>query len=420
MVAPLDQFIAVEVLDVNVHSGAVADRALSHSRPIVVTPDQFAVEELNTKDPVGSVADHAATKYHADVVSLDKFIAANKVLDEKVPDGVGNGYALAQSHLVVVASADQSIAVKILDETASTQGPVIVVATPVVPLDEAALHGAMTHPIVVTNDQPIAVWALDETASGGGLAVDSDELLGGPFDSNHDARVLLRKTEPLDDGADPTVQFSHDTKRSLQVLKGTDTTKRSMQVLRGTVKRSMQDATTTCTLLASYNTDQSVDEVCKLTETLKSILPDAEPDASAIDVAKCRSRPGFICPPTRVSGSRRLISWSHAPFDALRSLHDEATPPPTSTPSPGYMVFTATAVDRNCTEIAAALMNIKGVYNVSVDIEGTTTTGRVSDNFIICQITEKKLTTSHLNSYSTFELAVFLQIKSSPPLHSVD
>jgi hypothetical protein len=498
IVAPPDRFIAVEIPDENIPGDAVSDRA-----SFVVASEQFATEEPTTTDTGGSViADPEATKYHADAVV--------KILDDKVHDGVGNGYALAQeSHLVIVAHEDQSIAVKNLDEMTSPSAPdpVIVVATPGGFLDKIPPNDAVTHdPIaLLASDRSIAALALDETVSDGGLAVDAGEILGGPFFSYHDARLLLRKTTPLDDGVDPTVQlsqarpavvappdrfiavevpdeniprgavsdrasshsrpiviaadqyaaeelnmkdpggsvvdpeaidpavqFTQGNKRSLQVLKDTDSTKKSMQVLRGTVTRSLQEVTTTsCTLVAAYNTDQSIHEVCKLTETLKSILPDAEPDASAIDV-QCRPTPNRVCPIK--PKSRRLVSppfnpyakspqatpGSRAPVDTPRSLQHIATLSPTSTPSPGFILFNATSVDRNCSEIAAALMKIEGVFNVSVDIEGTTTMGRVSDNFIVYQ-TEQKF--AHLSIellHSNHRLAVILQIQFSPSLLSFD
>jgi len=191
VVPPSDQFIAVEVLDDYAHGDAVADRATTHSHPIVVVPDDesIGVEDLGTKDTDGSVADHAATEYHTnDVVALDQFIAT-KALDERAYDGVGNNYARSISHLVVVAPEDQSTAVKVPDETAPASGSVIVFATPEVSLDKKAT-------------------GLDETASDGGFAVDTGELARF-FDFNLDAHEL-RKTETFVDGADPTVQVSHE------------------------------------------------------------------------------------------------------------------------------------------------------------------------------------------------------------------
>jgi hypothetical protein len=504
VVAPPDRFIAVEVPDENIPRDAVSDRA-----SFVVAPERFATEEPTTKDTsVSVIADPEATKYHGDAVA--------KILDDRVHDGVRNGYApLQESHLVVVAHEDLSIAVKNLDEmtTPLVPYPVIVVATPGAFPDDTPRNDAVTHdPIALVSDPSIGALALDETASDGGLAVDAGEILGGPFDSYHDARLLLRKTEPLDDGVDPTVQlsqarpavvappdrfiavevpdeniprgavsdrasshfrpivitadqyaaeelnmkdpggsvvdpeaidpavqFTQGTKRSLQVLKGTDSTKKSMQVLRGTVKRSLQANGTparSCTLIAAYNTDLSVDEVCKLTETLNSTIPDAEPDASAIDVNKCFSRPGFICPirPVSKPRSRRLVSppfypyakspqatpGSRAPADTPRSLQHVATLSPTSAPSPGFILFNATSVDRNCSEIAAALMKIEGVFNVSIDIEGTTTMGRVSDNFIVYQTEQKFAYLSIELLHSNHRLAVILQIQFSPSLLSFD
>jgi hypothetical protein len=76
----------------------------------------------------------------------------------------------------------------------------------------------------------------------------------------------------------------------------------------------------------------------------------------------------------------------HAPFDStIRFLQSINTPPPTSAPAFGYIVFTATADKLNCTEIAAKLEStISSLVSVNVDVEGAIEMGQVSDNTVLC------------------------------------
>ena len=165
------------------------------------------------------------------------------------------------------------------------------------------------------------------------------------------------------------------TKRSLQVLKGTvtTTTKRSMQVFKGTVERSLLGVKSPikCTLIAAYRLDEAVGTVCQLTTNL---LDDGEKDVSATAVVLCRNTGIKTCPK-----SRRLNI--NVPFGSTKH-----TLPPTSSPAPGYIVFTATAYESNCTEIANKLNGTPGVLSVTADVEGTIELSSVSDNAVLCHL----------------------------------
>jgi hypothetical protein len=250
-----------------------------------------------------------------------------------------------------------------------------------------------SHPIYVVADQSMAAEMLEKKIPEGVLvAVNAAELIGFS-DVVHKARIFP-EAEPLVDGADPTVQVSHDntvprafqgtvpSKRSLQVLKGTatTTTKRSMQVLKGTVERSLLDVKSPykCTFIASYRSDEAVDTVCQLTTNL---LEDGEKDVSVIDVGgNCKSTSIKQCPP------RRRLNI-HAPFGSTkRSLQSIDTPPPTSSPAPGYIVFSANGYEFTCDQIANKLNDTPGVLSVTVDTGGTIELSTVSDIAVLCHL----------------------------------
>jgi hypothetical protein len=140
-----------------------------------------------------------------------------------------------------------------------------------------------------------------------------------------------------------------------------------------------------CTLIAAYNTNETLGAVCELTNKLRTTLQDGEADVSAIDVGGvCVPKPNKICPPKRKN--RRLVS-----SDAI------ATSPSSPTPVPGYIVFTAIADELNCTEIAAKLRGTQGVLSVNVDVGGSTELGLVSVRFDLNHV----LTRIHLHLTQT-------------------
>jgi hypothetical protein len=224
-------------------------------------------------------------------------------------------------------------------------------------LDKKAMGGSVAdrvptkfHPIVVAPDKSVVIEALGENSPGGRLAA---AIGDGELDQN----APVRKTDLIDYGADHTVPASHDSNVPRALLH-TVSIKRSLQVV-------TPPDTTTCTLIANYNMNETANSICDLTATLAKLLPDGNKDVSAIDVALCWNKKNC----RKNSGGRRLISGSvghtkspqatgdiHAPFDStIRFLQSINTPPPTSAPAFGYIVFTATADKLNCTEIAAKL-----------------------------------------------------------------
>ena len=386
IVVALDQSIAAKVLDENVlASGAVAELARDQAHhPIVFAPDEsINVKEMSTKYPSAAATAasyHYATKYHAHVVLSDQSIAA-KVLDKKAPDGSGNDSARARPHLVVVLAPDQLQAVKILDENVRS-GPV------------AGRASTQANPIVIALDRSIKAEELDSRALGGAIAPDksiatkvlgekssSGRLVAAIDDGKLDQNARTRKTDLMHSGADHTVQVSHESSASRALL-DTDAIKRSLQVV-------TPPNTTTCTLIAEYNRNETANGICKITDTLRSLLPNGEKEVSATDVAVCFKRGNC----RRRDGRRRLMSGSeshathpqatednHASFnDTERSLQSIAAPSPTSTLAPGYIVFTVIATNFNCTEIAANLKSrINGLLDVYVDLEGTIEVEQVS------------------------------------------
>jgi hypothetical protein len=171
----------------------------------------------------------------------------------------------------------------------------------------------------------------------------------------------------------------------------TDTTAQVFHDSRAS-KRSLEDAmlSHTCTLIATYDTDEAVNSICDLKDVLEKILPDGDSDVSATDVNICTGRPNCrkrnrrrqmssLVSPTKFA---QAIADIHGPLNSTeRSLQSIAMPPPTSTPAPGYIVFDVVADELNCTEIASSLYSRIGgaLLSVSVDVEGTVELGQVSD-----------------------------------------
>jgi len=238
---------------------------------------------------------------------------------------------------------------------------------------------------VVAPDQSIAADDPGVKTPGVELAVVDVDELAGSSEIDHDARV--RGTEPASDGTAPTVKVSHDSSLVSSALVDTVAAERSLQLA--------ESPTTTCTLIAAYNTDESVDKVCILTEKLTNTLQDGEADVSAINVQACP-----VTANRKNCRPRRRLNV-HDPFDTKRSLQNIDTPSPTSTPTAGYIVFTAVGVKRTCDEIAATLNSTPGVISVSVDVGGTTELGNVSDNAILCH-PDKNSPTFQSSSYSNY------------------
>jgi hypothetical protein len=293
-------------LDENFPGGDVLDLAPTKSHPIYVAPDQSTAAEISDKNSPGSgVADHSLrAQSHPFVLAPDQSISA-EVLNEKIPGGLVNDRAQAQSHAITVMY-DHSMAAEVLAENASV----------------------------------------------GGLAASNDaqELAGGSSEIDR-----VPKMERIKDGADLTVQVSHYSSVPIALVD----TVTAERLLLGQVKSAH-----TCTLIATYRSDEAVDTVCQLT---KNLLEDGEADVSAIDVGGlCISKPGKPCNRAR---SRRLNK--HAASDISgRSVQAIDTTPPTSAPTPGYIVFTAKGFELTCEQIANRLGETSGVITVSVDVEG--------------------------------------------------
>jgi hypothetical protein len=251
---------------------------------------------------------------------------------------------------------------------------------------------------VVAPDKSIAVVeGLDENASGG-LAVDAElDGLASAID-DHELRVVRDDTDPLSNGADPsTIQVPRESPYSSTAAaaverigtqsRRTDSGVPSPLLVDAVASaRSLESNITICTLIAAYNTSLPEGAICNLIEILNSTLVDGEADVSATEVTLLKPTPKKPALPPR----RRLVSsprFSYAksptpgasvPSDSRRFLESTATPTLALMRPPGYIVFEANALELNCTQIAANLSIIPGVYNVSVDVEGTI--GNVSDN----------------------------------------
>lgn len=304
---------------------AVVIHAPTESRTLIDAPpgQSLAVKKLKkTKAPISVFADQDPTQSRPIVYAHDQFIAA-EILDEKANDGVGNDRARSQSHFNVVAY-----------------------------------------------DQSIATEGLDEIAPGGGLAAAIDAgKLTGLLDIVHGMHVHKTETDLINDGADPTAQVSDDSRSVMS----------RAQLATIPTKRSLQHMKVTCALIATYNSNESVDRVCKLRGRLLELsnFYDGEVDVSATDVAVCIASRNRPCPP-RARQNRRLDMLA-SPFDTKRSLQNDSTPPPTSTPAYGYIVFTTIGLELTCEQIATRLRSTSGVLSVDVDVGGTTELGSVSD-----------------------------------------
>ncbi|KAL3808165.1 hypothetical protein ACHAXA_010651 [Cyclostephanos tholiformis] len=321
----------------------VVERPQFRSRQVVVVvapPNQLIAKEVLVKK--GAVTHRAPAKYHPIFVSPDQSIAI-KDLEEKSLGHTIAKRAPAQSHLIFVAP-DNSILPEVVVEAPVNPHPIFDApyhSIPVEVLDEAPDGNvddnapAQSRP---TPDQSVLTVVLDVNALGGGLMVNAK--LAGSFAIDDNARVS--KNDPHW-GADRTIQVAHVDKV---------TTKRSLQIV-----THPHPEDTTCTLIAAYNTSLPFGAICTRTGHLKSTLEDWEA-VSALDVGgecydpHCRKQQNTRCRPNIIMS------------------------PPTSTPALECVVFIAIGLDElTCEKIAANLTTIKGVYNVSVDVEGSTGLG---------------------------------------------
>ncbi|KAL3823161.1 hypothetical protein ACHAXA_010417, partial [Cyclostephanos tholiformis] len=318
------------------------ERPQFRSRQVVVVvapPNQLIAKEVLVKK--GAVTHRPPAKIHPIFVSPDQSIAI-KDLEEKSLGHTIAKRAPAQSHLIFVAP-DNSTLPEVVVEAPANPHPIFDApdhSIPVEVLDEAPDGNvddnapAQSHP---TPDQSILTVVLDVNALGWGLMVNAK--LAGSFEIDHNARVS--KNDPHW-GADRTVQVAHVDKVAI---------KRSLQI----VTHPHPEATT-CTLIAAYNTSLPFDAICNRTEHLKSTLEDWEA-VSALDVGGECYDPH--CRKHQNTRSRPNIVMS----------------PPRSTPALECVVFTAIGLELTCEKTAANLTTIKGVYNVSVDFEGSSGLG---------------------------------------------
>jgi hypothetical protein len=320
-------------------------------------------------------------------------VIEQEVLDKTAPGGDVVGSAPTKSHPIYGAH-DHSIAAEALDKDSPGSS-------------FADQSRVQSYPILATSDQLIMADVLHIEATSGSAAdhtlSKSHPIVVVPFQSreqagssdiDHDAHI--RKTDLVYHGTDST--SLHESSASRALLNTVAT------------KRSLHDETspfTTCNLIAAYDTNETAISICELKEILQKLYP--LPDVSATTVAVCRDTEIKKCPPPGRKTNRHLMSGLaspakhpqviadfHGPFNSTtRFLQSIATPPPTSTPAPGYIVFTAIANVTNCSEVAAYLSS-KIERTIYVDVEGTIELGQVSDSTLLCHFYLIPTTTQHL------------------------
>jgi hypothetical protein len=272
--------------------------------------------------------ERASSQSHSIVVANDLSIQG-EIADKQIPSDAETDLAPALSDSVVIAP-DQSITAKVLGEKDSV------------------------------SDQSTAIedWEDNAPARGGRTAaIDAGKLAGL---SVIDHGMPVHKTKTINDATAHVFHNSRSKRVASRALLATVTT-----------RRSLQDVQVTCTLIATYNSNESVGRVCQLTNVLLGLrnLHDGEADVSATDVAVCQATRNKSCR-TRVPSNRRLDMPD--PFGIERSLQIHSTPPPTSTPAYGYIVFTTIGLELTCEQIATRLRGTAGVLSVDVDVGGTT------------------------------------------------
>ena len=239
--------------------------------------------------------------------------------------------------------------------------------------------------------QPINLHAHDSVAGGDDAswwtpADPAGFLVGGPFPP--------LAVDPPSDGVDPTIQVSRESPHKFFTTTATAVERAEFQLRRAgsglpsplvdTVvsERYLLSVTphniATCTLIAAYNTSLPEGAICNLIETLKSTLVDGEADVSATEVqltfGKKKPRPRRLIassPRYRYAKSPQATPGASIPSAYSRFLESTAMPTLAPTRTQGYIVFEAKVSELNCTQIAANLSIVPGVYNVSVDFGGT-------------------------------------------------